>query len=443
MNKKILISLSIIGIVGAIAIGATIAYFSDTETSAGNIFVAGAMDLKVDHKFASYNGKDCIEECIPGEVNLLQTIGFEDPVVTHSANWDIFPSPVGGWVVEWYGGATSYGGLERPELANLEYHRGVLGAAYEGEQYVELDSDWYGPNSSQTGEPASVKIYQDVATTPGKDYQIMFAFAPRPNTPASDNHLEIKWNGVVVDILGPVAGASGPINWTVHSYDVTASGNTSRLEFTDLGTPNSVGTFIDHIQLYEYICTYQIIGGSCKLWDEKDLEEGDTFWNFDDVKPGDYGINVISLHVYDNDAFACLMAHNIVDLENELTDPEIKAGDTTEYEGELSQFMKIFAWEDDGDGVYNVGDPIITGPNSLFSAAIGAIDLTACDTKYIGIAWCLGTQSVDGEGVIYCDGSTVSNIVQTDTMMADFTAYAEQQRNNAEFSCPDWNSSPQ
>ena len=48
MNKKILISLSVIAAVAAIAIGGTIAYFSDVETSTGNTFTAGELDLIVD-----------------------------------------------------------------------------------------------------------------------------------------------------------------------------------------------------------------------------------------------------------------------------------------------------------------------------------------------------------------------------------------------------------
>jgi len=43
--KKILISLSVIVVVAAIAIGGTMAYFSDTETSAGNTISSGALDL--------------------------------------------------------------------------------------------------------------------------------------------------------------------------------------------------------------------------------------------------------------------------------------------------------------------------------------------------------------------------------------------------------------
>ena len=55
MNKKILISLSVIGAVAAIAVGGTIAYFSDVETSTGNTFTAGSLDLIVDIDGVQYN----------------------------------------------------------------------------------------------------------------------------------------------------------------------------------------------------------------------------------------------------------------------------------------------------------------------------------------------------------------------------------------------------
>ncbi len=45
--KKILISLSIIGAVAAIAVGGTIAYFSDTKTSTGNTFTAGTLIFNI------------------------------------------------------------------------------------------------------------------------------------------------------------------------------------------------------------------------------------------------------------------------------------------------------------------------------------------------------------------------------------------------------------
>src|SRR3569623_381235 len=53
--KRNLYSLSIVLLVGAASAGATGAFFSDAETSAGNTFAAGAIDLKIDNE-SYYNG---------------------------------------------------------------------------------------------------------------------------------------------------------------------------------------------------------------------------------------------------------------------------------------------------------------------------------------------------------------------------------------------------
>ena len=50
MTKRILISLAIIGAVSAIVVGVTTAYFSDTETSTGNTFSAGTLNLTMNDK---------------------------------------------------------------------------------------------------------------------------------------------------------------------------------------------------------------------------------------------------------------------------------------------------------------------------------------------------------------------------------------------------------
>ena len=55
--KKILLSLVTLLAVGSIAARATTAYFSDTETSTGNTFSAGSLDLTVDGK----NGENVIK----------------------------------------------------------------------------------------------------------------------------------------------------------------------------------------------------------------------------------------------------------------------------------------------------------------------------------------------------------------------------------------------
>ena len=46
--KKFFLSVFVLGLASVMAIGATTAYFSDTETSSDNTFTAGTLDLKLD-----------------------------------------------------------------------------------------------------------------------------------------------------------------------------------------------------------------------------------------------------------------------------------------------------------------------------------------------------------------------------------------------------------
>ncbi len=74
MNKSILLSLALVAFVGAAAVGATGAFFSDTETSVGNTFTAGAIDLKVDST-QHYNNMVCTE-VTPGIFQWVAEVGF-------------------------------------------------------------------------------------------------------------------------------------------------------------------------------------------------------------------------------------------------------------------------------------------------------------------------------------------------------------------------------
>lgn len=182
----------------------------------------------------------------------------------------------------------------------------------------------------------------------------------------------------------------------------------------------------------------------------------ETFFNFSDLKPGDEGENTISLHVNDNDAYACVIIDNMVDADNDCTEPESGAdGEACTVEapegetgGELSQELRFFAWADDGDNIWEPGDGEITlfsnteGPASdvidgvvypLFTPLTGA--LPGAETQYVGLYWCYGAISTAGD-VLSCDGAPVSNLSQTDSLMADFTFYVEQARNNGDFECP-------
>lgn len=58
--KKIITSVGMIVFVGALVVGGTGAFFSDTETSTANVFTAGAIDLKIDSE-QHYNGNECVD----------------------------------------------------------------------------------------------------------------------------------------------------------------------------------------------------------------------------------------------------------------------------------------------------------------------------------------------------------------------------------------------
>ena len=57
--KKILLSIATLAFAGAVVAGATGAFFTDTETSTGNTFTAGSIDLKIDST-QHYNGMVCV-----------------------------------------------------------------------------------------------------------------------------------------------------------------------------------------------------------------------------------------------------------------------------------------------------------------------------------------------------------------------------------------------
>ena len=442
--KKILISLSIIGVVGAAVIGFTIAYFNDTETSTGNIFVAGTMDLKVDHKYAMYNGKECTSECVENidpSANLIQNGSFEIPEVTDPAKWQIFPSgtPGLGWTVEWADiSANTYQTKTRPNPALVEYHNGVLGNAKDGDQYAELDSDWFGPNDPLNGEPALIQIHQDIPTTIGAKYRLHYYYAPRPNTAVGENILDVEIDDANVASHN-LGGGGGSIAWVEYTVEFTADYATTKVEFIGGGINNSLGIFLDNVTLYPYICNYQVIGGNCKLWDFKDLTEGDYFWNFGDTKPGDWGTNVISLHVESNDAYICLLTNNEQNLENGLVDPEIALGDAGE-PGELSQYLGLFVWEDlNGNGVHETTETILyKGSFDGLGGGINKLAVAGNGSDNFGITWCFGEQTLNGDGSVSCDGSwSQNNKAQTDKLLANMVLYAEQQRNNSDFKCSD------
>ena len=194
------------------------------------------------------------------------------------------------------------------------------------------------------------------------------------------------------------------------------------------------------------------------------------FFNFGDVKPGDWGEDTISLHVDDNDSWLCIDVTLTSDDDNGFTEPEESDGDTTDGvgEGELADAIDFMWWADDGDNVYEDDEDLLpAGPLGNLevgeTAVVALADssgniwdeegpLPGDSVRFIGKAWCLGDMNSDpvaqdGEGKtgsngpldrgtgFTCDGSGVNNITQTDSMTADIVFYAEQARHNGEFLC--------
>ncbi|MFZ2484703.1 MAG: choice-of-anchor C family protein [Minisyncoccia bacterium] len=178
-------------------------------------------------------------------INLLTNGSFESPVVTNGALWDIFASNFPGlsWLVDWINPSGA------PEIANIEIQENGLGGGWlasDGTQWTELDSDWGGPSSEQSGEAGSVAISQAVTTVNGEDYNVSFDFSARPDTAASENEVEVLAGGVLIGTVGPTAGAGNTV-WTSHTFTFTATTTSTVVTFRDAGTPsNSVGTFIDN-----------------------------------------------------------------------------------------------------------------------------------------------------------------------------------------------------
>ncbi len=212
-------------------------------------------------------------------------------------------------------------------------------------------------------------------------------------------------------------------------------------------------------------------------WTLTDLVDH-KFFNFTDLKPGDVGEDTISIHVEDNDAWACFDLTITANDDNTCTEPELIDDPTCsapgENQGELADQVNFVFWVDDGDNVLedNETESILAQgtaadmPSSMSGALADATTnrlggqpgdpLIGTQTYYIAKAWCfgelgllpyeqddLGFVSNEGGngpdvrlgGGISCVGNQVDNSAQTDILLGDFSFRAEQHRNNPNFVC--------
>jgi hypothetical protein len=184
--------------------------------------------------------------------NLVINGDFEVPVVTSSSLWDIFPAGTAGlgWQVEWAG---AYPGAPSP--ADIELHRLIPNwSSYSGSQHAELDSDWHHPGGPTEIDQASIRIYQDIATCPGGVFELQYAWSPRPGQP--ENVMEVWW-GTERIATHSMAGNT-TTQWTLETRRLNAPGNTTRLAFVEIGTPNNQGMFLDAVKVKKIACKVNV-----------------------------------------------------------------------------------------------------------------------------------------------------------------------------------------
>lgn len=409
--KKIIISGGLVAAVAVLATGATIALFSDTETSSGNIFVAGALDLKVDHTAQTYNGVDCKTCSVEIKSDTTNEVVAKNgvPVSSYFASALTFVHPA--WTANIPGATWIW------EANPVKQADTTVNVSYT----FRKTFTWFGPISGAT-------IHLAVASD---NMYVVYLNGTQVGADASENNFSSADTIVSID---------DNIIQGTNTLEVVVT-NKAMVGGTPAGNPAGL--------LYKLTingnCGAAYFQNHCELWQSTDLDGSQQFFNFDDIKPGDYGTNVISLRVYDNDAYACLLTSAENDQDNTLEEPEVALNDTASA-GELSQFIKVFAWNDsDNDGVYE-GEAQLLPPNTpIVNIELLQLSLIGIGpTSYVGLAWCAGTQSVGVNGVVSCSGATMGDVAQTDSFSASLTAYAEQVRNNPNFKCADVNlNSPQ
>lgn len=221
---------------------------------------------------------------------------------------------------------------------------------------------------------------------------------------------------------------------------------------TSTGNTFTAGTLvlsIDSTQHYNgNVCTggvwtgtnlYPVPGTPCTgTWPLGSLTDK-KFFDFADIKPGDSGENTISLHVVNNDYWACVDISPLT-----VNDASGNA---------LADGLNFFAWADDGDNAYETGElPLFTNGVGKASDVLNGKIYTLADggtgnplpggplsetnkTKYIGLAWCAGTLTPNLNNPFGCDGSSLGNDAQGGSISADISFRVEQARNNPNFRC--------
>ncbi|MCK4454094.1 SipW-dependent-type signal peptide-containing protein [Candidatus Parcubacteria bacterium] len=213
-------------------------------------------------------------------------------------------------------------------------------------------------------------------------------------------------------------------------------------------------------------------------WELDDLTD-QLFFYYEDLKPGDWEEDTISIHVDNNPAWVC--GEITITKNDDMTctepeyedDPDCDEPNANIWDGELAQELVFIYWADDGDNVLE-NDEYVYGPVSPgallpdgsikfpiadVNYSIAGYDpdtglglpIVGLETYYIGKAFCFGNIDIvpvvqDGFGDqinpggpqgpgFTCSGALVNNASQSDSLTGDISFTAVQYRNNANYVC--------
>lgn len=226
------------------------------------------------------------------------------------------------------------------------------------------------------------------------------------------------------------------------AYVYVAEGQSTGTTFATYGSQGKFDLKVDSTTYYNGLLQ------PARTWNLKNLVPGvDKFWKFDDVKPGDTGTSSISLHVTGEKAYACLDFYHYADYENGINEPESHV-DMSSTTGELAEGLEFFAWRDDGDKKFEVGEVPLFGTSTQSAAvvlnntsyaiadAVTGTPLSSWSTRYIGVYWCAGNLTVDvTTAKATCDGTVLGNEAQTDSMAVDVGIRAVSATAQPKFTC--------
>ena len=248
---------------------------------------------------------------------------------------------------------------------------------------------------------------------------------------------------ISLTVIGIVAAIAVGGTIAFFSDTETSTGNTFTAGAIDL----KIDSTCHYYQDGEDVGCKDASGANFGTWELTDLEDGaHKFFAFNDVKPGDHGEDTISLHVYNNDAWACVTLGPLTNDDNGCNEPESKVDTTCEAgEGELGDNLYFKIWADTctlndavaGDNIYQEGCDILLTEGPANGDPLSGVTWTLADSTgnvfddsgplvgsnnyYLGVGWYIP--------------SDVGNIIQTDSVSGDISFYVEQARNNPNFKC--------